>query len=62
MIWIPVVFLCMVQGCGFMQGEGTYSEQACTEHLEKVVVELQAAQQRGEVFQFSATCVVGNSI
>lgn len=62
MIWIPVVFLCMMQGCGFVQGKGTYTEAGCIEQLRGVVEELKAAQGRGEVLQFSATCVSGNSI
>jgi hypothetical protein len=33
MIWIPVVFLCLAQQCGFMQGETVYTEAGCEEQL-----------------------------
>jgi hypothetical protein len=62
MIWIPVIFICVAQGCGFMQGQATYTERGCAEQLQAIISELGAAQQRGEVLQFSTTCVSGNNI
>jgi hypothetical protein len=33
MIWIPIVFLCLAQQCGFMQGESVYTKTGCEEQL-----------------------------
>lgn len=55
MIWIPVVFFCMINGeCVFLQGDGSYNEQGCAEQLIEVS---KALQQDERVSAFDMTCV-----
>lgn len=55
MIWIPVVFVCLLNGeCAFLQGNGFYSEQGCAERLVEVIG---ALQEDSRVSAFDATCV-----
>jgi len=55
MIWVPILYICLSNTCGFVQGEPTYSKNGCQEQLSQASVRL---QQDPDVKAFDATCVL----
>lgn len=59
MIWIPVIYLCLASGgCGFVQGEPTYTESGCKEQLAQASVRM---NQDPAVAIFDGACVTAVS-
>jgi hypothetical protein len=54
MIWVPIVFLCLAQQCGFMQGTSTYTKAGCEEQLVGIS-QLLGIDPR--VITFEVTCI-----
>jgi hypothetical protein len=55
MIWIPVVFFCLINGeCMFLQGNGAYTRQGCVEQLVAIGTTLQSDER---VSAFDTTCI-----
>lgn len=60
MMWIPIIFVCLSSGgCGFVQGEPTYTEAGCMEQLAPIARKLDSDK---EVLAFDTTCIVANPI
>ncbi len=59
MMWIPIVFLCLAQQCGFMQGPSTYTKAGCEEQLVGMS-QLMGIDPR--VVTFEVTCISVQSV
>lgn len=59
MIWIPVLYICLVTSqCAFLQGTPTYTQRECEEQLSKAV---EALEEDVRVLAFDGTCVVAQA-
>lgn len=54
MMWIPIVFVCLADACGFVYDVPSYSEAKCHESLQTMQQDFST---RPEVSAFKGTCI-----
>jgi hypothetical protein len=59
MMWIPVVFVCLANVCGFVYDVPVYSESKCEQALKAMQEDFDA---RPEVTAQKGTCIPASSV